>query len=160
MFKHLAIVLLAALSAGLAKAHEGHHHEAPATPPSPEKTAIFRAIDADFNEHLRPVIERACYDCHSDKTRLPWYHAIPGVGWMIDRDIAKGRRHMDFSIGFPFGKHGTPEENLKAIGEEVEEGEMPPTLYRFAHSEGTLTPAEVKTVEDWVKRSQTALAGK
>jgi hypothetical protein len=47
---------------------------------------------------VRAILERACQDCHSEKTVWPWYSHIPPVDWQIHTDVEKGRAFMDFTI--------------------------------------------------------------
>jgi uncharacterized membrane protein len=46
---------------------------------------------------VRAILERACQDCHSEKTVWPWYSHIPPVAWQIHTDVEKGRAFMDLS---------------------------------------------------------------
>ena len=47
--------------------------------------------------HLRPIITRACRDCHTDQTQWPWYSRLPLLSLLIERDVQKGREHVNFS---------------------------------------------------------------
>src|SRR5437879_6367465 len=47
--------------------------------------------------HLRPIITRACRDCHTDQTQWPWYSHLPLLSLLIERDVQKGREHLNFS---------------------------------------------------------------
>ena len=47
--------------------------------------------------HLRPIITRACRDCHTDQTQWPWYSRLPLLSLLIERDVQKGRGHLNFS---------------------------------------------------------------
>jgi hypothetical protein len=80
------------------------------------------------------LARRACYDCHSNETRWPWYAQITPVSWLLAQDVAEARRHFNFSDW----RGHDPEE----IQEVVLEGEMPPALYRLMHPAARLTPAE------------------
>src|SRR5215472_12476041 len=54
--------------------------------------------DLAVPEDLRPIITRACRDCHTDQTQWPWYSRLPGAAWLIERDVRKGKEHLNFSI--------------------------------------------------------------
>src|ERR1700745_2554779 len=47
--------------------------------------------------HLRPIITRACRDCHTDQTRWPWYSRLPFLPLLIERDVKKGGKNLNFS---------------------------------------------------------------
>ena len=50
---------------------------------------------------VKVILEKACYDCHSDTTRYPWYANVQPVAWWLDHHIKDGKRHLNFS---QFGK--------------------------------------------------------
>ena len=87
----------------------------------------------------RVLAERACYDCHSNETKWPWYSQIAPISWSVMDHVAEGREKLNFSTG------GTGEEAHEA-GEEVLDGEMPPTYYTLLHPEARLTDAEKATL--------------
>ena len=37
------------------------------------------------------VLERACYDCHSNETVWPAYSRVAPVSWLVARDVQEGR---------------------------------------------------------------------
>ena len=46
---------------------------------------------------LAQVLERSCYDCHSNQTRWPWYASVAPVSWLVARDVDRGRHELNFS---------------------------------------------------------------
>ena len=96
-------------------------------------------------------------DCHSSTTKYPWYHLIPGVRQLIDSDINEARHHLDFSNGYPFVSHASPMEDLDAIAKSIQDGTMPPFLYRASHSNSLLSEGEKNLVLDWVRQSKIAI---
>jgi hypothetical protein len=117
-----------------------------------------QAIGAAYREKIEPIFKDKCMDCHSAHTVYPWYHQIPGVKQFIDSDIAEGREHLDFTDGYPFKSHATPQKDLDAIAEEVTEGDMPPLMYRLMHRGTGVTDSERQIILDWVKNSKELLA--
>src|SRR5690606_30867239 len=45
----------------------------------------------------RELAKRACFDCHSNETRWPWYARIAPMSWVLQRDVEAGRSVMNFS---------------------------------------------------------------
>ena len=39
---------------------------------------------------VEAILQRACYDCHSNATRYPWYANIQPVGWWL-AEMVRGR---------------------------------------------------------------------
>ena len=76
---------------------------------------------------------RACGDCHSNKTKWPWYSNIAPVSWLVQHDVEEGREHFNVSM---WGKQKRNKGD--EAKEEFEEGEMPPWFYTIAHPEAQL----------------------
>ncbi len=77
------------------------------------------------------LVRGACFDCHSNETRWPWYSHVAPASWLVQSDVDEGRKKLNFSEG-----------NLKEIeevAEVVSEGEMPPWFYRPAHRKARLS---------------------
>jgi len=84
----------------------------------------------------RELAVRACFDCHSNQTRWPWYSNLAPFSWAVQLDVANARSIINFS-----------EWNLRYelagyAGRRVSTGMMPPYKYRMAHPQADLTPAE------------------
>jgi hypothetical protein len=86
------------------------------------------------------VLRRACYDCHSNETRWPWYGHVAPVSWWLADHIEEGRTELNFSEWA-----GTPQQlkKLAKTPKEIAKGNMPPWYYRLAHRESRLSPADV-----------------
>lgn len=84
------------------------------------------------------LAERACYDCHSNETKWPWYSNIAPVSWLVQRDVEEGRHRLNFST-WGSGEGG---EEAEELGEVLYNGSMPPSKYLITHPEARLTDAE------------------
>ena len=74
----------------------------------------------------RDLTVRACFDCHSNQTVWPWYSNIAPISWLIERDVRKGRRELNFSEW-----HKAQEEAHESAN-TVRKGSMPPWYYPWA----------------------------
>ncbi len=45
----------------------------------------------------RQLAERACFDCHSNQTKWPWYSGLPVISRLISDHVDKGRSRLNFS---------------------------------------------------------------
>jgi hypothetical protein len=84
----------------------------------------------------RELAVRACFDCHSNKTRWPWYANVAPFSWAVQFDVESARSVINFS-----------EWNRRYAlagyaGRRTLTGMMPPYKYRMAHPEADLTPEE------------------
>ena len=80
----------------------------------------------------RDLAHRACFDCHSNQTRWPWYSQVAPVSWLVQHDVDEGREDLNFSDW-----HRGYEEAGEA-GETVRDGDMPPRYYVWMHPEARL----------------------
>jgi hypothetical protein len=84
----------------------------------------------------RELAKRACFDCHSNETRWPWYAHVAPFSWVMQRHVDIGRSVMNFS------EWTRPYELAEQAGSEVIRTEMPPRGYRMLHEHAQLTHAE------------------
>lgn len=85
---------------------------------------------------VEELARRACFDCHSNETRWPWYAYIAPMSWRIEEHVLTGRSELNFS---EFDK---PQRHAHEAAEEVEEGKMPLPDYLRLHPEARLDEAE------------------
>lgn len=103
------------------------------------------------------VLDRACMDCHSNRTRWPWYSNVSPVSWFVADHVKEGRRQLNFSR---WGRYpeGEREGHLNAICGTVREGYMPLSSYTLVHRGAALTPADVQTLCDWTAAEEARLS--
>jgi hypothetical protein len=94
-------------------------------PPAP---GTIREAPAD----VMAVLRRACFDCHSNETRWPWYAYVAPVSWLVAHDVEEGREHLNFSE-WTLLDPPRREAAIEEILEEVERDEMPLPAYRLVH---------------------------
>lgn len=129
----------------------------PAAPNLPVLDTVYAGIQSGFTA-LEPIWIKACYDCHSDRTRYPWYYKLPLVRGLIDGDIQQAREELDMSGGFPFKSTRRPVDDLRKLRDEIAEGAMPPWNYKLMHWSAGLSDEEKQSVYDWVDSSLQTLA--
>jgi hypothetical protein len=94
------------------------------------------------------ILHRACYDCHSNETRWPWYSRIPPMSFMIHRDVTRARARMNFSE-WPTGRERYASSLLLAMCTDLRSGAMPKRGYTFLHPGARLSAEEVNRVCEW-----------
>lgn len=102
---------------------------------------------------VQGVLTKACYDCHSDHTRYPWYAEVQPVGWWLASHIKDGKRHLNFS---EFGAYDAKraQRKLQQTAHELNEHTMPLESYLWIHRDAILTAAEIKLVADWTETAR------
>ena len=99
-------------------------------------------------EPVRQILRRACYDCHSNETRWPWYAYVAPVSWLVVHDVSEAREHLNFSTWNAYDAKERA-ENLEEAWEEVEEGEMPLWFYVPLHPEARLSDEDKAVLRAW-----------
>ena len=84
----------------------------------------------------RELAQRACFDCHSNETKWPWYSWVAPFSWLVQHDVEEGREHLNFSEWDKEQKHADE------AAHEVEEGEMPLPYYTWLHGDAKLDDKE------------------
>ncbi|TFH64657.1 MAG: hypothetical protein E4G91_05105 [Candidatus Zixiibacteriota bacterium] len=119
--------------------------------------SLYAGINRGFAA-CEPIFVKGCFDCHTDRTRFPWYHKLPVIRGMIDSDIRNAQKRLNMSSGFPFSKRGNVADDLVSIHDELKGGDMPPLSYRFMHWEAKPSQAEADSIYNWINLSLKALS--
>jgi len=105
-------------------------------------------VRTDPAPEIRLLLETACYDCHSNSTKYPWYAKVQPVGWWLANHIKDGKRHLNFStFGLLTPKRAA--NKLEQCADEVTEGSMPLASYKLVHPDARLTPAQQNLLSNW-----------
>ena len=107
-------------------------------------------------DNVHNMMKVACYDCHSDHTRYPWYDNITPVNFWVKDHIDHGKEHLNFS---DFEKYTVrrKDHKLEEIAEEVEKEAMPLESYLYTHYDAKLTEEQRKAIIDWAVEARGAL---
>lgn len=99
---------------------------------------------------VNKILEIACYDCHSNNTKYPWYTNIQPVDWYLNHHIMEGKRELNFD---EFLKYSTKRQynKLESIVSQVEEGEMPLFSYTLLHTKAKLSGREKQLIMEWAR---------
>jgi hypothetical protein len=113
------------------------------------------AWDSPRTEEL---VRRACFDCHSNETRWPWYASMAPISWRIQTDVNLARRKLDFTA-FDAGN----EKMAEAAGEAAEtvtRGDMPPQDYVLMHPDARLIGVDKQALVAGLEATFAAFAGR
>lgn len=108
---------------------------------------------------VKPILEKACNDCHSNNTRYPWYSKIQPIAWWLDDHIRDGKKHLNFdeysnrSLRYQYHK-------MEETVEMVEEGHMPLKSYTWIHKDAILSEVEKNKLLGWAEGVKKAMEAK
>jgi cytochrome c len=102
-----------------------------------------------------PLFEKACQNCHSQRTQWPPYSYLPLLSWAMEKDVAEAREHMDLSR---WGQYSAEQKRdlLARIGTEVRNHQMPLPRYVLLHPEARLSDADIQVIYEWTKAQRHA----
>jgi len=104
----------------------GHEHANPAIVSKPNWDSV----------QTETLAKRACYDCHSNETTWPWYSNIAPISWLVQKDVNKGRKIVNFSDWNTFIGM------TKDMVVQINKGKMTPFYYVWLHPTAKLSAAE------------------
>lgn len=99
---------------------------------------------------VRQILARACYDCHSNNTKYPWYAAVQPLAWWLNDHVTEGKAELNFSEFAAYDAKRAVRK-LQAVADEVHERHMPLKSYLLVHPEAKLTEADVALVTTWAE---------
>ena len=97
------------------------------------------------------VLKQACFDCHSDFTRYPWYSNITPVNYWMDGHVQHGKEELNFSKWNSYSVKRKDRKMEETI-EMIENKEMPLPSYTWTHKDAILSDTQVKAVRDWAEQ--------
>jgi hypothetical protein len=108
--------------------------------------------------NLRPAVpdpvlstlRRACFDCHSEATRWPWYATLPLASRVIERDVTEARGQLNLSRWTEYNALDRA-DMLDKMCELSSRHTMPPWQYRLMHAGARLSSAEVSALCAWTR---------
>ncbi len=129
----------------------------------PEKNQSDDELNAvskkyEVPENVEAILKVACYDCHSNNTRYPWYAEVQPSTWWLAHHVDEGKHHLNFS-DFVTRPIAVQNHKFEEIAEQVEKKEMPMSEYTYLglHSEAKLTDEQRKTLVDWAHAQMDSL---
>ncbi|MCF8237083.1 MAG: heme-binding domain-containing protein [Saprospiraceae bacterium] len=120
-----------------------------------------RTTDTANSDLLRTIpgapsyLRGACYDCHSNESKLPWYGYVNPVGILVRNHIIEARKHLNFSViqDYPTEKKV---KKLNECAEEIRDGEMPLQSYTWMHHDAQLSDEQRNELSHWFETAAAA----
>ena len=93
------------------------------------------------------ILKNACYDCHSNNTKWPYYSKIAPISWYVSSRINEGREALNFSIWNTYDEE-KKKKKLKRMYKTVYSS-MPLASYIKFHEEADLTKEQREEIRTW-----------
>lgn len=129
----------------------------------PARNKNGQVLPTDFSKiytvpaNVQGLLQNACYDCHSNNTRYPWYVNTQPMAWIMAGHIKNGKEKLNFS---EFGSYPVRRQasKLKGIANSIKDDEMPLTSYRQMHNTAKLSQADKTLIIDWMQKQAESLS--
>ncbi|WP_321495496.1 heme-binding domain-containing protein [uncultured Desulfobacter sp.] len=92
------------------------------------------------------ILNRVCFNCHSNETRWPWYTSLPMINILISSDVGDARDRLNFSNwdSIPKDKRDL---YINMVFDKIEHNEMPPMIYKLGHPEAKINQEDLKILK-------------
>jgi len=110
-------------------------------------------------DNVNAILQRSCYDCHSNHTNYPWYVHINPVALLMSKHVTEGKEDLNFSDLSKFNERRL-KHKLSSLADQVEQHEMPISSYTLIHRNAKLNDADIKIIKDWTATASEQIAFK
>lgn len=107
-------------------------------------------IEVEAPADVRAILERSCFDCHSNRTRWPWYSRVAPVSWLVAWDVGRAREELNFT-DWPAFDFEEQDHLMADIAKQVDRGKMPLPIYVIMHGDARLDAAERRRLVGWAR---------
>lgn len=94
---------------------------------------------------LPAVLDRACRDCHSNRTVWPWYSEIAPLSWLMAYAVKQGRSAVNFSEWTAY-QPAVQHALLAGACQDASHGKMPGGAWTLLHPAARLSTQDVETI--------------
>lgn len=122
-----------------------------------EANDISKVLSVPDNVH--DIMQKSCYDCHSNNTEYPWYAEIQPVSWWLNNHIVEGKDEVNFN---EFATYSLRRQykKLEEIIEQVKEDEMPLSSYTLIHKDAVLSKDQKLALSSWASSAMESMKAK
>ena len=117
--------------------------------PSPVQPLVRSTTDARVHlqvvghPEVGAILDRACKDCHSNQTHVPWYGSLAPMSWMVSQHVNQGREVLNFS---DWDSRQPTTNEMEELCDAVSSGSMPLRSYTMIHRKAILSKRDVDTI--------------
>jgi len=112
-------------------------------------TAFYE--DTKPPENVKAILTKACFDCHSDATRYPWYNNITPVNYWLANHVKHGTKHFNVST-WKGNSVKRKDHKMEELIEMVEAKKMPLPSYTWTHSDAKLSNQQIEEILKWAEQ--------
>jgi RNA polymerase subunit RPABC4/transcription elongation factor Spt4 len=145
--KKTLIVILVLVTGGLALAFTAK--EPVSNPPVTGEIKLPAEVQA--------ILERACYDCHSNETTLSWFDKLPIASTIVTDHVTKARARLNFSSWNSLSP-ADQQSTLWLMYNKVAAGQMPLPDYKLLHPDSKISQTDLSVLREFLNTVRTPSA--
>lgn len=107
------------------------------------------AAEIQLPEEIKQILERACYDCHSNQSQFEWFDKIVPASYLVAHDVKEGRSRFNFSE-WDNNPPAIQEVLLWEMVNAIEQEKMPLKRYTWLHPDRKVSKAELTALKRYV----------
>lgn len=105
------------------------------------------------SQQVAGILKTSCYDCHSNKTKYPWYANLAPVSFFLADHVEEGKEHLNFADWANYTAK-QKDHKLEEVLEVIEKNEMPLESYTLIHQDAKLSAAQAEAIISWVNAAR------
>lgn len=98
---------------------------------------------------VKAILQRACYDCHSNETHLAWFDQPAPAYWLVVDHVKEGRKVLNFSNWDSMPKAVQAGKLYESLN-QIEYGVMPLSQYTAFHHGGRISADEIAVLRRYL----------
>lgn len=127
-------------------------------PPKNESGDTTKDVGGKFkmSAEVKTLFQKACNDCHSNKTEYPWYANVQPFAWWIAHHVDEGKEHLNLNAFLNY-RPNRQYHKLEEIVETLDENSMPLSSYTLIHKEARLTEVQKQQIMAWANSAMDSM---
>jgi hypothetical protein len=98
---------------------------------------------------VKAILQRACYNCHSNQTKLAWFDEPVPAYWLVVKDVRAARKVLNFSDWGSLPGTQQAAKLYEALN-QIEFHVMPLSNYTMLHHNGVITREEESILRQYL----------
>src|SRR4051812_22461516 len=105
--------------------------------------------DLQAPPEVKSILQRACYDCHSNETKLLWFDRINPPYWLVAQHVKEGRKLLNFSHWDSLNVDQQKGKLFESLNQAMFK-EMPLSQYTMLHGDARVSDADIKVLRQYL----------
>lgn len=95
------------------------------------------------------VLQKACFDCHSNQTQLAWFDQLVPAQWLVASHIKEGRKVLNFSHWDSLSAGDRKAKLFESLNQMMFQT-MPLPSYTALHSKARISPQDIEVLKSYL----------